>query len=249
MRKFLSITTISLVIFLLWISVFITRNVHAEDFLEKIQIVKFENDLPLTSEISSIAINNDGTIAIRSASKERLGGPILAVYSKEGYFLYGYWVDLEYEKGFPRLFFNAQNELCYYSTSTLGKGSLKKILITFHPERGTYTPQLIEDESVVLNDNYEFMNRSIFICVRNDSDYLLHQQYSSRVFIRNKKDNTIYKPVDFSEEYNEIEKYRNRNRLFFFIGGTGFVVALGFLLSKMNENLRGEKNDSPLLKS
>lgn len=247
MRKILSITTISIMIILLWISVFTSDNVHAEDISDEIQVVKFENDVPLTSSISCIAINNDGTVAIRSASIEKKGGSIIAVYSKEGEFLYGYWLSMEYERGFPRLFFNAQNELCYLSTVTFEKGLLQDVLLTFHPQRGTYTPRLVKDETVVLNDNYEFMDRNIYICVRNDSDYLLHQHSDSQVSIRNKFDNTIYKPVDYSAEYNEIEKYRNRNRLIFFIGGTCFVVALGFLFSKMNENRKGKKDDSPLL--
>ncbi len=235
------------VILLFFLCLFMVNPAHAEDFMKEIQVVRFENDVPLTSSISCIAIGSDGTVAIRSASIEKKGGAIIAVYSKEGEFLYGYWVDLETEKGIPRLYFNAQNELCYYSTSTLGKGSLKKILLTFHPQRGTYTPQLEKDETVVLNDNYEFMDRNIFICVRNDSDYLLHQHSNSHVSIRNKFDNTIYKPVDFSAEYNEIEKYRNRDRIIFFIVSTCFVIALGFWLSKMHKNRRGEKNDSPLL--
>ena len=247
MRRIFFIAAISVMIVFLWISVFITGNVCAEEFSDEIQVVRFENDVPLTSSISCIAIGSDGTVAIRSASIEKKGGSIIAVYSKEGVFLYGYWLSMKYENGFPRLFFNSQNELCHYNRCTLDKNHLQDVLLTFHPQRGTYTPQLLEDGSIVLNDNYEYMSRNIYICVRKDSDFLLHQHSDSQVFIRNKFDNTIYKPVDYSAEYNEREKYRNRNRLLFFIGGTCFMVALGFLFSKMKENREGEKNDSPLL--
>lgn len=247
MRKIPSVAAISMMILLLWISAFIPGNVRAEELLDEIQVVKFKNDVPLTSGISCIAINNDGTVAIRSCSMEKKGGSIIAVYSKEGEFLYGYWIAMELENGFPRLFFHSQNELSHYSRCTLGKGHLEDVLLTFHPQKGTYTPQLIEDGSIVLKDNYEFMDLNIYICVRKDSDYLLHQHSDSMVSVINKYDSTIYKPVDFSAEYNEREKDRNRNRILCFIGSTVFVVILCMLITKMNENLKGEKNESPLI--
>lgn len=214
-----------------------------EKICANIKVEPFENDFALDMGISSLAISDDGEVAIVGKSSKADCDFILCVYASDGVFQYGFKVNYGVLRGNTQLFYSEDGRLshqCCYPDKLDGRVNYPKAVVAFGPA-GIDGCYILENRDAFVVENLEVVG-TINVYVSPRSEYGLSGIDDAYVSIVDLQTGEIQVIYDKTAEHEEFSKAMSKYRVALLLFGAGIFVTL--LLFTRNRNRMEQESKS-----
>lgn len=207
-----------------------------EKILENINVEAYENDLNLDIGISSLAIGDNGEVAIIGKSSKADCDFIICVYKPNGDFQYGFKIDYDVLRGNTLLFYSEDGCLsyqCCYRDELDGRIIYPSAVVTFS-RTGISGSYLLENQDEFIVENLA-MKGTTKVYISPRSEYGLSRIDDAYVSIVNLRTGEIQVVYDKTVEHERFSKAMSKYGLTMWLFSTGIIVVLLLFIRNNNQ--------------
>ncbi len=185
----------------------------------RFNLINNDSELSLDGEIRSVAISQDGTIAIISSStKLHDGKDVISLYSSDGNLMCRYQYSVNDKRGKDLVFFAEGNFLCYYvSHNTENTVSERSIIVLSQDGSGIIEWYTIPDVGVLIQFGVETVNNTPYVITDARSDISLTKIEDARLTVHNSRNDEDYVIYDFEQAFLTHQRETRTRQILFVI--------------------------------
>lgn len=198
-----------------------------ERVLENINVEVYENDLDLDIGISSLAISDNGEVAIIGKSSKADCDFIICVYASNGDFQYGFKINYDVLRGNTLLFYSEDGRLsylCCYREELDGRIKYPSVVVTFS-RTGITGSYLLENQDEFIVENLA-MQGTTKVYISPHSEYGLSRIDDVYVSIVNLRTGEVQVVYDQTVEHEKFSKAMSKDGLSVWFFSTGIIGIL-----------------------